>query len=88
VPRHLHFFTRQSLHQLLGRCGFNVEKTLYVGFHGQFEPDWISLQQHITELVGQGPAMSAAESWLFLLRTVFSPRDSKYVSLRVHAKAA
>lgn len=88
VPRHLHFFTRQSLHELLLRCGFSVEHTIYVGFCRQFEPDWIALQQRISERVGQGRSMSATESWLFLLRTVFSSRETKYVSLRVHAKAA
>jgi SAM-dependent methyltransferase len=88
VPRHLHFFTRQSLHELLGRCGFNVEHTVYVGFCRQFGPDWISSQQRISELVGQPRSTSAMESWLFLLRTAFTSRDNKYDSLRVHAKLA
>jgi SAM-dependent methyltransferase len=88
VPRHLHFFTRQSLHELLTRCGFDVERTLYVGYCRQFEPDWISKQQRISVLLRQRRSMSAVESWQLLLRTMFRSRDAKYVSLRVHASVA
>lgn len=88
VPRHLHFFTKWSLHELLGQCGFVVEQTLHVGYCRQFQPDWILSQQQISELLGESRSMHALESWLFLARTAFSRRDYKYDSLRVHAKVA
>lgn len=86
VLRHLHFFTQKSLHRILAECELEVERTR--GYWRQFQPDLISEQGRIAELVGTKAAPGVMESWLFLLRTAFSAADQKYLSLRVHAKVA
>jgi SAM-dependent methyltransferase len=87
VPRHLHFFTRESLKMLLQRCGFEVDRTIYVGFCRQYQPGWINEQNRIAELLSVPPA-SAVRAWAMLLRSTFASKARKYDSLRVHAKLA
>ncbi len=87
VPRHLHFFTPASLIRLLHRSGFEVERTIHVGFCRQYQPGWIHEQNRIAALL-ERPRPSAVETWAMLLRTAFASKDRKYDSVRVHARLA
>lgn len=86
IPRHLNFFTRGSLDDLLSQHGLTVTKTVYVGFTRQFGTWWRERQQNIWQKTGTGkvPNFTIAAWWL-LFRSVFADDDRKYDSIRVHA---
>jgi SAM-dependent methyltransferase len=87
IPRHLNFFTEQSLRALLQRSGFKITDVKYVGYTRQFVPEWIAMQEDIWRQIGTGskPKFGRA-AWRLLFRTAFASRASKYDSIRVHAK--
>jgi SAM-dependent methyltransferase len=83
VPRHLHFFSGNSLQAALERVGLRVCRTIYTGYTRQFSPEWLAAQKTIRERLGaedweQNP-------WLLLARTAFARAEKKYDSIRVHA---
>lgn len=88
VPRHLHFFSEHSLASLLDQCGFRVTTTLFLGYVRQFQPQWITWQQHIEEALHPTTRDARRESWRLLFRTMFGPARRKYDSIRVHAEIA
>lgn len=93
VPRHLNFFTRQSLEGLCRRVGLEVVDTQYNGYARQFDGPWIREEQRIWDrfkrLDGAPPFFrrnSRLEAWLLLAATALARPDRKYDSVRVVAR--
>lgn len=84
IPRHLSFFTLESLTGLLERCGLQVKKVMHTGFTRQFSPDWLKTQDLIAERIGTAKHGDHF-AWTLLLSSVFAGKARKYDSLRVHA---
>jgi 2-polyprenyl-3-methyl-5-hydroxy-6-metoxy-1,4-benzoquinol methylase len=87
IPRHLNFFTEDSLVKLLANQGFKVRKVHHVGFSRQFSNEWISMQVDI----GSGLPDSTRRNfdfaaWTLLARSGFAKPSRKYDSIRVHAQ--
>ncbi len=89
VPRHLNFFTEDSLSAAFERHGFAVAETQYRGYMRHFDSEWREIQQHIARL------MALKSQWrfgapgysLYLLRSAFAGRQRKYDSVRVICRA-
>ncbi len=89
VPRHLHFFTLDSLRALLGRCGFELESVRHTGFTRQFDASWIAALHDIHARTDSAADRSSAwqrESWGLLWRSALAPEDQRYDSMRVLAR--
>jgi SAM-dependent methyltransferase/predicted RNA-binding Zn-ribbon protein involved in translation (DUF1610 family) len=88
VPRHIHFFTRNSLTKLLASTGFQVTEARYTGFTRQFQPPWIDALNKIQQELRSADDLDASfrrQGWGFLLKTAWASPDAKYDSIRVHA---
>ena len=88
VPRHIHFFSQQSLTKFLEAAGFSVSRVLFTGFTRQFDSAWISALSAIQEELRAGEYWSSwfkRQSWGLLLRTALASPNRKYDSIRVHA---
>src|SRR5262249_34564022 len=87
IPRHLNFFSANSLSILLQRNGLEIFNTIYVGYTIQFAPAWISKQKDIWKQIGSGRAPNfSGAAWALLVRTVLSQDKYKYASIRIHAR--
>jgi 2-polyprenyl-3-methyl-5-hydroxy-6-metoxy-1,4-benzoquinol methylase len=83
VPRHLHFFTRQSLDRTLKAAGFKVVRRIYTGYARQMSAEWLRAEKIKQDRLGmEGREVSA---WNWFARTVLAGVDRKYDSIRVHA---
>jgi SAM-dependent methyltransferase len=88
VPRHLHFFTEQSLTGIMQHVGLQVTRRIYVGYTRQFQTEWISTQHQIwTRLKGRPAPNFSRAAWLLLFRTALASSKQKYDSIRIHACA-
>ncbi|MFT3925727.1 MAG: class I SAM-dependent methyltransferase [Myxococcales bacterium] len=93
MPRHLHFFTRQSLMRVSEQAGFRVHEAYFANYHRQFENDWIESEQRIwSKLMGLSrkphPAPlrnSRLRAWRQLITSAFMPAALKYDSVGVVA---
>ncbi len=86
IPRHLNFFTEQSLRAILRMSGFTVTRVNYVGYARQFQPEWIRIQEQIWEQIGTGSKLNFKwAAWALLCRTAFASAAAKYDSVRLHA---
>ncbi len=91
VPRHLNFFTAQSLANICALAGFDLVKTEYRGYARQFLPDWIQEEQRIWDCYNaksngafQMPPRNAnLQNWRLLIKTMFASDDKKYDSVRI-----
>lgn len=88
VPRHLNFFTVQSLRALCEQVGVSVEEMSYYGYCRQFTQQWIASEQKIWDTFARRSAeaalphrSSALRSWLLLLKTGMARPDCKYDSI-------
>jgi SAM-dependent methyltransferase len=89
IPRHLNFFSANSLLNLLQRNGLEIFNTIYVGYTIQFAPAWISKQRDIWKQIGSGRAPNfSGAAWAVLVRTALSQDKYKYASIRIHARIA
>jgi SAM-dependent methyltransferase len=94
VPRHLNFFTAQSLTSLCEQAGFRVDQTQFRGYVRQFQPPWVENEQHIWDTfratgtpTGQLPRRNGSwPSWKLFLRTMFAAPARKYDSVSVIAR--
>jgi SAM-dependent methyltransferase len=87
IPRHLNFFTDNSLQKLLSCAALSVEKIFYVGYARQFMPDWLLMQRNIWDKISERPSTSfELASWLLLARSMFAPPRKKFDSIRIHCK--
>jgi SAM-dependent methyltransferase len=82
VPRHLNFFTRQSLTGLLASEGLRVTATHFVGFSRHYHPRWWQMQSDISGVIG-GP--KPIKRWIDLIASLLRQQRSCYDSVRVHA---
>ena len=83
APRHLHFFTRNSLDRTLEAAGLKVVRRIYRGYTRQMGPNWLGAERLIRERAGLPDPPCGP--WELLARTVLASVDSKYDSIRVHA---
>lgn len=95
VPRHLNFFTPQSLQEICRRAGLEVEAVEYTGFTRQFQFDWLADEQeihrrlramHSAVATPLGGCNSPARAWRLLTKTWNAPPARKYDSVRVVAR--
>jgi SAM-dependent methyltransferase len=89
APRHLNFFTADSLVACAEAAGLRVEAVLFRGYVRQFMPDWIVDEARIRARL-EGRAMTQADidaqvrhSARLLARTATATPDRKYDSVRV-----
>lgn len=84
IPRHLNFFTQESLTDICTRHGFDVEKVDFHGYCRHFNADWASIQNTIAKAFGEKPhgLLSYAR---YLLKSISAPAAKKYDSVRVIA---
>jgi SAM-dependent methyltransferase len=86
IPRHLQFFTENSLRKALAHAGLRVTRAIYTGYTRQFSPQWLAAQTEIREHIGLGSNEAwKTNAWLLLAKTAFARPAKKYDSIRVHA---
>jgi len=92
VPRHLNFFTAESLERICSAAGLAVAGREYAGYFRQFTADWIGAEQGIRDAFAEAYTgvrrNSAAQAWGLLAGTALAPTRRKYDSVRVVARAA
>ena len=95
APRHLNFFTPESLQEVCRRAGLQIEAVEYSGYTRQFQPDWIADEQEIdrrlraiddASATALSPRNSSARAWRLLAKTWRAPAAAKYDSVRVIAR--
>jgi 2-polyprenyl-3-methyl-5-hydroxy-6-metoxy-1,4-benzoquinol methylase len=94
VPRHLNFFTPQSLKSCFEAAGLHVEATEFRGYARQFAAAWIASEQLIWDRLNAAAprVVSAArnsewKAWRLLFTTAFARAAEKYDSVRLIATA-
>jgi 2-polyprenyl-3-methyl-5-hydroxy-6-metoxy-1,4-benzoquinol methylase len=91
VPRHINFFTQDTLQATASAAGLAVERAFFNEYCRYFSDDYIAIEQRIHDhLGGAVPAVrnSAARSWALLLRTLAAPARIKYDCVGVVAVKA
>lgn len=89
IPRHLNFFTPDSLKNLLKSHGFDVNGIKYHGFCRQFSNAWLRNEEEIWTAFSRYGANKKdrpdfrSRAWKLLLRSVFASKASKYDSVRL-----
>jgi SAM-dependent methyltransferase len=81
VPRHINFFTQQTLQASATAAGLAVESAFFNEYCRYFADGYIATEQRIHDhLGGAQPALrhSAARSWRLLLKTAWAPARIKY----------
>jgi SAM-dependent methyltransferase len=86
IPRHLQFFTEDSLRNALAAVGLRVTRVLYTGYTRQFSSEWLAAQKSIRVHTGldSNPAWKGNINRL-LAATAFAAPAKKYDSIRIHA---
>jgi 2-polyprenyl-3-methyl-5-hydroxy-6-metoxy-1,4-benzoquinol methylase len=91
VPRHLNFFTGESLGRICEGAGLRVEETRYTEYARQFSGHWQVSEAHIDaalarfKLSDRDLRKARRRSWRLLAETAFARRKHKYDSVRVTA---
>jgi 2-polyprenyl-3-methyl-5-hydroxy-6-metoxy-1,4-benzoquinol methylase len=88
VPRHVNFFTQDTLQAAATAAGLAVEASFFSEYCRYFADEYIAIEQRIFDhLGGAQPALrnSAARSWWLLLKTAAAARRFKYDCLAVVA---
>ncbi len=95
VPRHLNFFTPQSLKTMcvMADPTMRPDVTEFRGYYRQFTADWIADEQRIwdkyrtigTQTDTLPKRNSSLQAWRLLSRTLLAPDERKYDSVRVIA---
>ncbi len=81
VPRHINFFTLETLQATATAAGLAVEGSFFNEYCRYFADDYIAIEQRIFDhLGGAQPATrnSSARAWQLLLKTAGAPRRLKY----------
>lgn len=89
VPRHLNFFTEESLRAICAQAGLKVQRIEYRGYCRQFDERWIATEAKI-EARHQGRDAANARDFArhallqaaLLATTAFVPKARKYDSVR------
>ncbi|WP_176846779.1 class I SAM-dependent methyltransferase [Roseicitreum antarcticum] len=89
VPRHLNFFTEQSLTTICARAGLKVQRIEYRGYCRQFDERWIATEAAIAarhegraEATAAEFTRHALQQALLLAMTGLAPKARKYDSVR------
>lgn len=86
IPRHLQFFTENSLRKALSQAGLRVTRVIYTGYTRQFAPQWLAGQKDIRQHTGlDRDGAWNGNVWNLLAKTAFAHPALKYDSIRVHA---
>jgi 2-polyprenyl-3-methyl-5-hydroxy-6-metoxy-1,4-benzoquinol methylase len=92
VPRHLNFFTAESLKRISALAGLNVTGVEFVGYSRQFDRKWLRDEERICAALQPSPRSTrtriALQNWVLLGRTALERGERKYDSVRVVAEAA
>lgn len=88
APRHLNFFTPESLESALCSHGFEVVTRDFYGYCRQFSNEWVEAERRIREVLEPTssltrPLASKWESWKLLAQTAFAKPELKYDSVRL-----
>jgi 2-polyprenyl-3-methyl-5-hydroxy-6-metoxy-1,4-benzoquinol methylase len=91
VPRHLNFFTSNSLQVIFAKAGISVQFVEHYSYTRQFYPNWIDGERNIHDLFAERVDCSiklpsphrGLNSWLLLFSTAWSSDGVKYDSVRV-----
>jgi 2-polyprenyl-3-methyl-5-hydroxy-6-metoxy-1,4-benzoquinol methylase len=91
VPRHLNFFTHDSLRLACEDAGLIVESHQYVGYYRQMTEAWILAEQAIWDALHERddpmpPRPSRWRSWRLFVNTAFARDSTKYDSIRFVAR--
>jgi SAM-dependent methyltransferase len=95
VPRHLNFFTAQSMNRLMREAGLAPFRTSHYGFTRQIDPAWLRTERLITQRMNDKAGKSIrpdqsdstdAYAWKLTLRHLRLPDERKYDSLRCFAR--
>ncbi len=90
IPRHLNFFTPDSLRFVCKKHGFSISSTKYTGFCRQFSNSWLKTEEEIWRVFNGKSAINRLpnfknRSWKLLFRSLFVPKERKYDSVRILA---
>ena len=86
IPRHLQFFTENSLRKAMAHAGLRVTRAIYTGYTRQFSPQWLAAQKEMRKHFGAGRDDSPhGGAWRLLAKTAFAGPQKKYDSIRLHA---
>ena len=85
VPRHLNFFTRQSLTDLFRASGLRILDRCWHGYCRQFAPEWQQAHRRIAHSFGRRNERRVlmASYWAYLARSFAARPERKYDSLRL-----
>lgn len=85
VPRHLNFFTTESLCNLIRTHGLTIENVFFRGYCRQFSPEWKAAQREIANAFGipNDRRLWHSKYWLLLVKTAWARSTRKYDSVRV-----
>ncbi len=92
VPRHLNFFTRAGLENLIASSGVTVENQEFRGYSRQFKREWVSNEQMIWKLFSDrtgensSPYPSVRRAVQLLMRSFWRRPELKYDSVRIIAR--
>lgn len=88
VPRHIHFFTPESLRGHCERAGWTVTRMAFDGYCRQFERPWLEAEAEIRSRFFErdGIMRPPSRPWRLLLATGLSHSAQKYDSVRVEAR--
>jgi 2-polyprenyl-3-methyl-5-hydroxy-6-metoxy-1,4-benzoquinol methylase len=81
APRHVNFFTQETLQATATAAGLAVESAFFCEYCRYFIDEYIAIEQRIFDhLGGAGPALrnSPARAWRLLLKTAWAPARVKY----------
>jgi 2-polyprenyl-3-methyl-5-hydroxy-6-metoxy-1,4-benzoquinol methylase len=87
--RHIQFFSRKSLSNLLSATGWDVTHVGFFSYTRQFGPQWVNSMQEVWDClyseIGSGDVRRARQSdrIIDLMRSVLLERSQKYDVLRV-----
>lgn len=87
VPRHLNFFTAQSLDELVSSVGLRRNSICYRGYCRQFGRDWKESQSQIASVMRleNDARTNSLSYWRYLFQTVISKDERKFDSVRIVA---
>lgn len=95
VPRHINFFTRQSLADAARRAGLTVASERYCGFTQQVAPIWIEFEKTSTQRINaaagknvrpDGLTPGHGQAWKLLFALARASDDERYDTLRLIAR--
>ncbi len=93
VPRHLNFFTVESLQAVCKARGLTIKDLQYRGYTRQFDRDWVGTESQIHDVfrskversVELPSSRRGLNAWRLLLSSAYSTERVKYDSIRVIA---